>query len=318
MLKLSLRKIQISDKKYFAKWWRNKELLKLTSGVLGPISNKKVEKYFSALFKNNEDYHFVIMLNRKAIGHIALAKRKNGWHETQIIIGEKEYWSKGYGTKAIQLLIKKAKQFGVSKIYLEVRPNNIRAVKTYEKCGFKKSEIKKYPKNHNVATAWHNIYTIYTADYKTESLVDFRLEYPDYPFSDIVNQEIALSQKQLFGVRENGKWGFADSTGTVVIPCTYEWVEDFSEGFAECGLNGKSGFINKAGKLMVPFFYDQVEPFRHGLCVVQQNKKCGIINKNAKLIVPFEYDEISGAPGAFYSLVPDVNVFPPDAGAGAP
>lgn len=153
--------------------------------------------------------------------------------------------------------------------------------------------IKKHPKNHNVETAWHNIYALYTADYKTESLVDFRLEFPDYPFSDIVNQEIELSQKSLYGVRENGKWGFADSIGSIVIPCTYEWVENFSEGFAECGLNGKSGFINKSGKVMIPFNYEQVEPFKHGLSIVQQGNKYGIINKNGKLIVPFEYDEIS-------------------------
>ncbi len=76
-----------------------------------------------------------------------MTKRKNNWYETQIIIGEKEYWNKGYGTKAIQLLIKKAKNLGITKIYLEVRPDNIRAVRTYEKSGFQKIKIKKYPKN---------------------------------------------------------------------------------------------------------------------------------------------------------------------------
>lgn len=163
--------------------------------------------------------------------------------------------------------------------------------------------IKKHTKNHNTAAAWHNIYTIYTADYKTESLVDFKLEYPDYPFSEVVNQEIELSQKELYGVRVNGKWGFADSTGKIAVPCTYEWVEDFSEGFAECGLNGKSGFINKAGKLMIPFIYEQVEPFKHGLSIVQQNSKYGIINKAGKVITPFEYDEISEFSEGFATAV---------------
>lgn len=153
--------------------------------------------------------------------------------------------------------------------------------------------VKKYPHNHHVPGAWRNIYTIYTADYKTESLVDFKLEFPDYPFGDVVTQEIELSQKQFYPVRENGKWGFADSTGTVLIPCTFEWVEDFTEGVAECGLSGKSGFVNKAGKVTIPCEYDQVEPFKHGLSVVEQNKKMGVINKTGKLIVPFEYDEIS-------------------------
>lgn len=147
MEKIHLRKLKISDKKYFAKWWQNKDLLKLTSGVLETVSDQKIEKYFSAMYKNKIDRHFMIMLNQKTIGHISLVKRKKGWYETQIIIGEKKYWNKGYGTKAIQLLIRKAKSIGISKIYLEVRPTNIRAVKAYEKCGFKKTKIKKYPQN---------------------------------------------------------------------------------------------------------------------------------------------------------------------------
>ncbi len=46
---LSLRKIRIKDKKYFAKWWRDRELLKLTSGILKPISDAEVNRYFSTI-----------------------------------------------------------------------------------------------------------------------------------------------------------------------------------------------------------------------------------------------------------------------------
>ena len=147
MRKLFLRKIQIGDKKYFAKWWRDKKLRKLTSGILKPILDKEVEKYFLNMFKSEKDYHFIIGLNKQVIGHISLVKRNMGWYETQIIIGEEKYWNKGYGTKAIQMTIKKAKQLGIPKIFLRVRPNNLRAIKTYEKCGFIKVGIKKYPEN---------------------------------------------------------------------------------------------------------------------------------------------------------------------------
>jgi len=144
---VSLRKIKLSDKKYFARWWRDKELLRLTSGILKLISDKEVEKYFSVMIGSTTDYHFMILVDKKVIGHIALAKRKNNWYETQIVIGEKQYWGKGYGTKAIKLLIKKAKKLGISKIYLEVRPTNNRAIAAYENAGFVKMRIKKYPKN---------------------------------------------------------------------------------------------------------------------------------------------------------------------------
>jgi len=147
MNKILLRKIKLSDKSYFAKWWRDKELLKLTSGILKLISDKEIEKYFSIMLKSKNDYHFMILLDKKVIGHIVLAKRKNNWYETQIVIGEKQYWGRGYGIKAIKLLLKKAKKLNISKIYLEVRPTNTRAIAAYEKCGFKKAGIKEYPKN---------------------------------------------------------------------------------------------------------------------------------------------------------------------------
>ena len=147
MIKISLRKIKPSDKNYFARWWRDKELLKLTSGVLKLVSDKEVGKYFQAILDSKDDYNFIILADGKIIGHISLAKRRNDWRETQIVIGEKKYWGKGIGQKAIKLLIRKAKKIGVSQIYLEVRPTNLRAIQAYEQCGFKKVKTIKYRKN---------------------------------------------------------------------------------------------------------------------------------------------------------------------------
>lgn len=147
MISIKLRKVKISDKKYFAKWWRDKELLKLTSGILKRITDKEVNKYFLKILTSKNDFHYIILTSRKIIGHVALEKRKSNWYETQIVIGNKNYQGKGYGTEAIKLLINKAKQMNLKKIYLEVRPDNIRAVRAYEKCGFRKARIKKYLAN---------------------------------------------------------------------------------------------------------------------------------------------------------------------------
>lgn len=147
MRKVYLRKIKSSDKKYFSKWWRDKTLIKLTSGILKRISDQEVDKYFENILKNKKDYHFIITLGKKVIGHITLAKRKNNWYETQIIIAEKKYWGKGYGSQSIKFIIKKANQLKIFKIYLEVRITNIRAIRAYERCGFKKVKTILYPKN---------------------------------------------------------------------------------------------------------------------------------------------------------------------------
>lgn len=147
MRKIYLRKIKGSDKKYFTKWWKDKELLKLTSGILKRISNKAVDKYFQAILESKINYHFMIVMSGETIGHISLAKRRSSWHETQIVIGEKRYWGKGYGSKAIKLLIRKAKRLKISKIYLEVRTTNARAIRAYENCGFQKVKTLLYQKN---------------------------------------------------------------------------------------------------------------------------------------------------------------------------
>jgi RimJ/RimL family protein N-acetyltransferase len=150
MFHIFLRKIKLSDKKYFARWWRNKELLKLTSGILKRISGKEVDEYFQNILKSKKDYHFIVTLNKKAIGHISLAKRCRGWYETQIVIGKKKYRGKGFGSQAIKLLLRKAKKLGISKVYLEVRQTNIRAIRAYENCGFQKVKIMRYPKNKHL------------------------------------------------------------------------------------------------------------------------------------------------------------------------
>lgn len=145
---IRLRKIKPSDKKHFLKWWRDVSLLKLTSGNLKRISDQEADEYFAALLnKGTIDRHYIITKNGVAIGHIALEHRKDNWYETQIVIGEKREQNKGYGTRAIQQLLHKAKRDGINKIYLEVRPNNMRAIQVYERVGFKKDMIKHYPNN---------------------------------------------------------------------------------------------------------------------------------------------------------------------------
>lgn len=137
MKRLTLRKLRKSDQKYFAKWWRDKDLIGLTSGVFESITDAEVGQYFVAMLADSNDYHRMISIDGVPIGHIALVKSKNGWHETQIVIGEKKFLNKGYGVKAINAMLLRAREkWGIVKIYLDVRTNNCRAIRAYEKCGF--------------------------------------------------------------------------------------------------------------------------------------------------------------------------------------
>lgn len=87
----------------------------------------------------------MILVGNKVIGHIALHERKNGWYESDIVIGNKSYWGKGYGTEAKKQLLLIAKKLGVKKVFAEVRPDNLRSINASLSCGFIKKKIRKGP-----------------------------------------------------------------------------------------------------------------------------------------------------------------------------
>ena len=59
-----------------------------------------------------------------------------------ILIGEKDFWEKGYAKEATYLIIKYAfDKLNMNKIWLGVNEQNTRAVKLYENFGFKKEGV---------------------------------------------------------------------------------------------------------------------------------------------------------------------------------
>lgn len=146
-MNLTLRKINRKDLRLFLKWWKNEDLIKLTSGIKEK-SNEILKKYFNTLLMSKKDKHFLILLDNKAIGHVSLSHRKEGVFEIHIIIGEKKHWGKGYGTIAIMKAVDYAfNKLNYKSIYLEVRPDNKRAIAAYKKCGFIEAGYKKYLNN---------------------------------------------------------------------------------------------------------------------------------------------------------------------------
>ena len=92
-------------------------------------------------------------------------------------------------------------------------------------------------------------------------------------------------------VELNGKYGFIDKSGKVVIPIKYDDAWSFSEGLAEVSLNWKYGFIDKSGKVIIPIKYDYAWSFSEGLAKVTLNWKYGFIDKSGKVIIPIKYDD---------------------------
>ena len=95
-MNIKLREVTSKDWKLFLKWWKDEELIQLTSGVK-ETSDDILFGYFERLIKASKDYHFIIQFEGKAIGHIALSHKNKSTTEINIIIGEEKYRGKGFG-----------------------------------------------------------------------------------------------------------------------------------------------------------------------------------------------------------------------------
>ncbi|RYD48288.1 MAG: WG repeat-containing protein, partial [Verrucomicrobiaceae bacterium] len=111
----------------------------------------------------------------------------------------------------------------------------------------------------------------------------------------------------LAGAKKDGRWGFIDRKGQVVIPFEYDLVGEFSEGLAGVRKDGKCGFVDTAGKLAVPMEWDGVVKFRNGVAEVTlggkqeggsmraKGGKWGLVGKTGRVVVPAEWNDARGA-----------------------
>lgn len=62
-----------------------------------------------------------------------------------------------------------------------------------------------------------------------------------------IYDDIVLNQEGLIKVNQNGKFGWIDDKGHVVIPIQYDYAQDFSEGLAFVEYNSNQGYVDIYG-----------------------------------------------------------------------
>lgn len=79
-----------------------------------------------------------------------------------------------------------------------------------------------------------------------------------------ISSKEALKGNKIFATSNNGKWGFVDSNGNILLDYQYEKATDLNEyGFAGIKLDGKWGVVNSEGKVILEPQYivnTQLEP----------------------------------------------------------
>jgi len=133
------------DADLFARWSRDSEYMRLQdSGTARPWSVKQAKDEIQHWMEHEQPNEYVFMIrtlaNDHPIGAVGLddIRWSNGDAFVGIGIGEREYWGKGYGTDAMRAILRFAfTELNLHRVSLDVFEYNPRAIRSYEKAGFK-------------------------------------------------------------------------------------------------------------------------------------------------------------------------------------
>jgi hypothetical protein len=131
-------------------------------------------------------------------------------------------------------------------------------------------------------------------------------------------QGAAPQGPQLKPVYENGRWGYADQSGRVVIDARFDAALPFTNGLARVGMvneelpeiqgqpNLKWGYIDERGRVQVELLYAVLRDFSEGLAAAavldaetpersvpgrggRRNLRWGYVNRDGREVIPMQF-----------------------------
>jgi WG containing repeat len=104
------------------------------------------------------------------------------------------------------------------------------------------------------------------------------------PTGDIATIPVSSSSERFLFVRD-GKYGYIERNGNIVIPARFEQARDFSEGLASVKIGDKYGCIDASGKIVIPPRFDFIDEFKNGLARITLDRlENGKIDKTGKIV----------------------------------
>ena len=122
--------------------WINDPVLRVNLGRHRPMSRAMETEWLAGQYKGESELSFAVVLidGDCHIGNVGLhgIDSKNRLAEFGILIGESDAWGQGYGTEAGRLMLAHSfDELGLHRVMLRVFPFNERAIRVYEKLGFR-------------------------------------------------------------------------------------------------------------------------------------------------------------------------------------
>lgn len=140
--RIVLREKRMSDARDDYSWESDPELAQLDAA---PPVDIPFRQYLSDythelnIFYHTSQRFGVDTLDGKHIGNSSLynINETNGEAELGIMLGNRDYWNKGYGTDVVNTLVDYAfQETKLQRVYLKTLESNKRAQKCFQKCGF--------------------------------------------------------------------------------------------------------------------------------------------------------------------------------------
>jgi hypothetical protein len=105
----------------------------------------------------------------------------------------------------------------------------------------------------------------------------------------------------------DGKWGYINAAGRIVVEPQYSYAYSFSDGLAQVWL-GEQGekryFINKDGDVVfTPPEVGFVSEFHEGLAPYLIRFKYGYIDKQGQVVIPLQFDRVDACEPGGYGVV---------------
>jgi RimJ/RimL family protein N-acetyltransferase len=137
-----LRKLEPNDLERVLRWINDSEVTQFLAARY-PMSRAAEERWLERMTSQPPEDGLALAIEVRAdvrhIGTIGLSapSREHRRSTLGIMIGDKECWSRGYGTDAVLTLLRHAFEFmNLHRIDLRVWSENERAIACYRRCGF--------------------------------------------------------------------------------------------------------------------------------------------------------------------------------------
>ncbi|RLL48362.1 GNAT family N-acetyltransferase [Oceanobacillus piezotolerans] len=149
--RLKVRKLEDKDKYLLTKWLSDPRVLEFYEGRDKPFDFDMVQKVFYA--SEDDVGKCMVEFNGEKIGYIQFYKLDNKTKEdygyvTENIygidqfIGEVDYWNRGIGTLLVSSMVDfLTSEKNADRVVMDPQVRNIRAIRCYEKCCFKKVKL---------------------------------------------------------------------------------------------------------------------------------------------------------------------------------